>query len=81
MMASYWTPLNAQWNLTFSALREEYDGFYFTDSLHGWFTNTIHNTYRLLYTADSSQTFVLLKSPNDVYRLYTVYNCNAKFHI
>jgi photosystem II stability/assembly factor-like uncharacterized protein len=70
-MASFMTPLNAQWNLAYSGATGQFNGFYFVDSLNGWFTQD--GLDRIIYTSDGGFNFDVQNTPSGTYGLRDIY--------
>lgn len=71
LMASIMTPIvTAQWKEAFP-LTSQMNGFYFTDSLHGWFTH--ESLARIIHTSDGGYTFTIQPTPNGTYGLRDIY--------
>src|SRR3989338_2876012 len=76
LVASFVTPLKAQWVVAYTPPSGGLENLYFVDSLHGWFvgTFTINLTYyRNLYTSDGGYTFTPQASPTGSYNLYCIF--------
>jgi photosystem II stability/assembly factor-like uncharacterized protein len=72
ILASLLTPVNGQWVDAYQT-NGSFHSFYFTDTLHGWFTHDGLNNYSVVRTTDGGHTFTEQQTQNGTYSLVAIY--------
>ena len=62
---SFMTPLKAQWVQAYAGATGQFYGFYFVDSLNGWFTQ--FGLDRIIHTSDGGYNFDIQSTPVGIY--------------